>query len=164
MTICENLLRGRKIPPSMPYHQVPGCRMTSPRPLHLCRPKFNSKIEAMKGPSGKYLSIQRFRFYIKCTVCSRPITFLTDPKNSGSTHLSPIVRRSLSPAPPHESPSPACATTHDPRKWLPVQRPAIHPILPPRRCREWRPQWRHVSRSLCQRGGIGTEYGHFTDD
>jgi len=50
-------------------------------------------------------------------VCSRPITFLTDPKNSGSTHLSPLVRRSLSPAPSHESPSPACATTHDPRKF-----------------------------------------------
>jgi len=88
--------------------------------------KFNSKKEAMKGPSGKYLSIQRFRFYIKCTVCSRPITFLTDPKNSGSTHLSPIVRRSLSPAPPHESPSPACATTHDPRKWLPGIKKLCH--------------------------------------
>jgi len=44
--------------------------------------KFNSKKEAMKGPDGRYLGIQRFRFYIKCTVCSRPVTFLTDPKNA----------------------------------------------------------------------------------
>jgi len=28
------------------------------------------------------LGIQRFRFYIKCTDCARPITFLTDPKNA----------------------------------------------------------------------------------
>ena len=28
------------------------------------------------------MGIQRFRFYIKCTDCSRPITFLTDPKNA----------------------------------------------------------------------------------
>jgi len=44
--------------------------------------KFNSKKEAVKGPEGKYLGIQRFRFYIKCTACSRPVTFLTDPKNT----------------------------------------------------------------------------------
>lgn len=44
--------------------------------------KFNSKKEAMKGPAGKYLGIQRWRFYIKCTHCSRPITFSTDPKNA----------------------------------------------------------------------------------
>jgi hypothetical protein len=44
--------------------------------------KFNSKKEPMKGPEGKYLGIQRYRFYIKCNVCSRPITFLTDPKNT----------------------------------------------------------------------------------
>jgi len=44
--------------------------------------KFNSKKEAMKGIEGKYLGIQRYRFYIKCTDCARPITFLTDPKNA----------------------------------------------------------------------------------
>ena len=44
--------------------------------------KFNSKKEPMGGPEGRYLGIQRFRFYIKCTHCSRTITFLTDPKNT----------------------------------------------------------------------------------
>lgn len=44
--------------------------------------KFNSKKEAMGGPDGKYLGITRWRFYIKCTHCSRPVTFLTDPKNA----------------------------------------------------------------------------------
>lgn len=44
--------------------------------------KFNSKKEPVKGPEGKYLGIQRFRFYIKCGGCSRPISFLTDPKNA----------------------------------------------------------------------------------
>lgn len=36
----------------------------------------------MGGPNGKYLGITRWRFYIKCTHCSRPLTFLTDPKNA----------------------------------------------------------------------------------
>jgi len=44
--------------------------------------KFNSKKEPMGGPNGKYLGITRFRFYIKCTHCSRPLTFLTDPQNA----------------------------------------------------------------------------------
>lgn len=44
--------------------------------------KFNSKKEPMGGPDGRYLGIQRFRFYIKCTHCSRTVTFLTDPKNT----------------------------------------------------------------------------------
>jgi hypothetical protein len=44
--------------------------------------KFNSKKEAMSGANGRYLGIQRWRFYIKCTHCSRPVTFLTDPQNA----------------------------------------------------------------------------------
>lgn len=44
--------------------------------------KFNSKKEPMSGPNGRYLGIQRYRFYIKCTLCSRTLSFLTDPKNT----------------------------------------------------------------------------------
>jgi hypothetical protein len=45
--------------------------------------KFNSKKEPMGGADdGRYLGIQRWRFIIKCTHCSRPVTFLTDPKNA----------------------------------------------------------------------------------
>ena len=44
--------------------------------------KFNSKKEAVQGIDGRYLGIQRWRFYIKCTHCSRTVTFLTDPKNA----------------------------------------------------------------------------------
>mmetsp|Transcript_52634 Transcript_52634/g.127573 ORF Transcript_52634/g.127573 Transcript_52634/m.127573 type:complete len:382 (-) Transcript_52634:1854-2999(-) len=44
--------------------------------------KFNSKKEPMGGSEGRYLGIQRFRFYIKCTHCARTLSFLTDPKNA----------------------------------------------------------------------------------
>mmetsp|Transcript_32000 Transcript_32000/g.52857 ORF Transcript_32000/g.52857 Transcript_32000/m.52857 type:complete len:311 (-) Transcript_32000:140-1072(-) len=44
--------------------------------------KFNSKKESMQGADGKYLGIQRFRFYIKCTACSQPVSFCTDPQNA----------------------------------------------------------------------------------
>ena len=43
--------------------------------------KFNSLKEDVTGAKAKYLNTQRFRFYIKCIVCSRQITFLTDPEN-----------------------------------------------------------------------------------
>lgn len=43
--------------------------------------KFNSRSEIIKGED--YMGIRKFRFYIKCCVCSAEITFKTDPKNSG---------------------------------------------------------------------------------
>ncbi|KAI1633679.1 CWC16 protein [Biscogniauxia mediterranea] len=42
--------------------------------------KFNARKET--PPDEKYLGIQIFRFYIKCTRCSAEITFKTDPKNN----------------------------------------------------------------------------------
>ncbi|KAH9909760.1 DUF572-domain-containing protein [Xylariomycetidae sp. FL2044] len=42
--------------------------------------KFNARKET--PPDEKYLGIQIFRFYIKCTRCSAEITFKTDPKTS----------------------------------------------------------------------------------
>ena len=42
--------------------------------------KFNSRKETMQGE--EYMGIRKFRFYIKCSVCSAEITFCTDPKNS----------------------------------------------------------------------------------
>ncbi|KAI0024450.1 DUF572-domain-containing protein [Xylariomycetidae sp. FL0641] len=41
--------------------------------------KFNARKET--PPDERYLGIQIFRFYIKCTRCSAEITFKTDPKN-----------------------------------------------------------------------------------
>lgn len=41
--------------------------------------KFNARKETPEGE--RYLGIQIFRFYIKCTRCSGEITFKTDPKN-----------------------------------------------------------------------------------
>jgi hypothetical protein len=43
--------------------------------------KFNASKEDVVGAKAKYLNTQRYRFYIKCIVCSRQITFLTDPEN-----------------------------------------------------------------------------------
>ena len=44
--------------------------------------KFNAQKETTEE---KYLSINIFRFYIKCTRCSAEITFKTDPKNMDYT-------------------------------------------------------------------------------
>lgn len=44
--------------------------------------KFNSKKESVKGSEGKYLGIQRWRFYIKYSACPQPMTFLTDTQHN----------------------------------------------------------------------------------
>ena len=44
--------------------------------------KFNSRMERVEGEKSHYMGIRRFRFYIKCSVCSNEISFLTDPKNT----------------------------------------------------------------------------------
>ncbi|KAI0161372.1 hypothetical protein GGR57DRAFT_518544 [Xylariaceae sp. FL1272] len=49
--------------------------------IHKAR-RFNARKEVT---DEKYLSIQIFRFYIRCTGCSAEVTFKTDPKNSGYT-------------------------------------------------------------------------------
>ncbi|ROV92614.1 hypothetical protein VPNG_09862 [Cytospora leucostoma] len=45
--------------------------------------KFNARKETPE--EEKYLGIQIFRFYIRCTRCSAEITFKTDPKNQDYT-------------------------------------------------------------------------------
>ena len=42
--------------------------------------KFNSRKEDCKGED--YMGIRRFRFIVKCSVCSAEISFKTDPKNT----------------------------------------------------------------------------------
>lgn len=41
--------------------------------------KFNMRKEDVHGDD--YKGIRKFRFYMKCTMCSREITFITDPEN-----------------------------------------------------------------------------------
>ena len=45
--------------------------------------KFNAKKEVVKGET--YMGIKIIRIYFKCTNCSAPITFKTDPANAGYT-------------------------------------------------------------------------------
>ena len=54
--------------------------------------KFNCFKEEVQGSKAKYLGIQRLRFHIKCTVCSRAITFLTDPEKGDYEMESGAVR------------------------------------------------------------------------
>lgn len=56
------------------------------------------KFNAKKEEAGKYLSIKRYRFFIKCSVCSTQITYRTDPQNndyeleSGATRIFELKR------------------------------------------------------------------------
>ena len=43
--------------------------------------KFNTLKENVEGPKSHYLGIARYRFHMKCVVCSGPITYLTDPEH-----------------------------------------------------------------------------------
>jgi len=42
--------------------------------------KFTARKETVQGED--YMGIRKFRFYIKCSVCSAEVVFKTDPKNS----------------------------------------------------------------------------------
>jgi hypothetical protein len=41
--------------------------------------KFNMRKEDVHGDD--YKGIRKFRFYMKCALCNREITFVTDPEN-----------------------------------------------------------------------------------
>ncbi|KAH8174134.1 mRNA splicing protein Yju2 [Sarocladium implicatum] len=52
--------------------------------------KFNSRKET--DQNLKYLNMQIFQFHIKCTRCSAPIIFRTDPKNNDYAMVSGAIR------------------------------------------------------------------------
>lgn len=41
--------------------------------------KFNMRKEDVHGDD--YKGVRKFRFYMKCALCNREITFITDPQN-----------------------------------------------------------------------------------
>ncbi|KAI2473811.1 DUF572-domain-containing protein [Annulohypoxylon bovei var. microspora] len=61
--------------------RVKGPKTAGPKvqTVRLAAPLFNARKETPLDE--KYLGIQIFRFYIRCTRCSGQITFKTDPKN-----------------------------------------------------------------------------------
>ncbi|KAL7625498.1 Pre-mRNA-splicing factor cwf16 [Parahypoxylon ruwenzoriense] len=61
--------------------RVRGPKTAGPKvqTVRLAAPLFNARKET--PPDEKYLGIQIFRFYIRCTRCSAQIAFKTDPKN-----------------------------------------------------------------------------------